>query len=417
MRDRRGVRRELRVGRHGRRCRPVAALQRDPGRNCRDRERIDGLACRGRSGDHLRRALGNGRRLGITALLQVGVGEVVERMQLVRKLAVRMRRIRGATVGRDRFRPGADARERVRRHVQRMRHGRREGRVAPRGGQRARCERRHVVGVDQVVGQARMVGQPREQPLQRVRRLELQRVGLVGGQRGLRHRERMEDLQLVVLRMGRRQRTHRADVVPESGRLRRRIGVPVEMAHCRQQCALAARRPPCREAGRDGSPAPFDGRRRLEAAERIAPLRQREAPPGHRAARVAAADVLEGPRRLGEPERVQQRDGLVEIRLDGRTTGGREPDAGAADARRVESRGLVIVALVGGDGRRGRDQQYGSGGAEAAAETGSGHGGIPWRRRPTLAPQREAGKDPGSGAVRAAAGNPRKVRHRRPPPR
>ena len=54
-------------------------------------------------------------------------------------------------IGVDRFLPEADARERVRRHVQRVRDIRRQRRIAASRAQRLLGERRVIVGVNDVV--------------------------------------------------------------------------------------------------------------------------------------------------------------------------------------------------------------------------------------------------------------------------
>ena len=96
-------------------------------------------------------------RRAVLRRLQVGIDAVVHRVQFFgdRPVALRDRARRDVRV--DRFLPVADARERVRRHVQRVRRRRRDLRVAPRGVERPIGERRHVVAVDDVVREARMI--------------------------------------------------------------------------------------------------------------------------------------------------------------------------------------------------------------------------------------------------------------------
>ena len=74
--------------------------------------------------------------------------------------------------------------------------------VGARRRQRLVRQRRRVVGVDDVVRQAGMLRHLLEERLEDVGRLQILRVGLVGRRRGLRDRERVEDLRLGVVRVG-----------------------------------------------------------------------------------------------------------------------------------------------------------------------------------------------------------------------
>ena len=94
----------------------------------------------------------------VLAGLQVRVDDVVHRVQFFRRRARLARAVGRHDVGVDRFLPGADARERVRRHVQRVRRRRRDRRVACAPRQRAIRQRRHVVAVNDVVRDAGMIG-------------------------------------------------------------------------------------------------------------------------------------------------------------------------------------------------------------------------------------------------------------------
>jgi len=94
--------------------------------------------------------------------------------------------------------PRADAREDVRRHVQRVRRRGRDRRIAPRGRYPFVGDRRRVVAVDQIVRDAGMVGVLLEFILEDRRRLEIRRVGLVGLRLGPGEIERIEDLRFVV---------------------------------------------------------------------------------------------------------------------------------------------------------------------------------------------------------------------------
>ena len=95
--------------------------------------------------------------LAVPGELQIGVDDVVHRMQRVIAFVALERHVSRTAVGRRRVLPGADAGEDMRGHVQRMRRGRRDGRVASCRRQTLLCDRRRVVGVDQVMRDARMI--------------------------------------------------------------------------------------------------------------------------------------------------------------------------------------------------------------------------------------------------------------------
>ena len=204
--------------------------------------------------------------------------------------------------------------------------------VAARGGERLVGERRRVVGVDDVVRQAGMLRHLLEERLEDVGRLQLLRVGLVGRHRRLRDRQRVEDRTSMSfglaaddssaspLRSGRRDRAASSDrrcsnrmATASMSAFSRGVGDPVA-------CALATMRL-----------ALLDRRRLPQAAERVPPLAHRHAPVRHRAAGILLRDRLEHLGRFGEPERVQQRDRLVEVVLHAGGAGGVELHAGAAD--------------------------------------------------------------------------------------
>ena len=102
-------------------------------------------------------------RVGVASALHVGVEEEIHGVELVafathaHSSGFARGRDRGE-VGVDIVLPEADAGEDVRRHVQGVRRGGRDLRVAAGGGQSELRELRLIVGVDQVVGHAGMVG-------------------------------------------------------------------------------------------------------------------------------------------------------------------------------------------------------------------------------------------------------------------
>ena len=88
----------------------------------------------------------DGLRLLVLRELQIGIDHVVHRVQLLVEFLARLCRARRRDVGRDRFLPIADAREDVRRHVLRVRRGRRDlgvslGRIEPFLGKGRRSRR------------------------------------------------------------------------------------------------------------------------------------------------------------------------------------------------------------------------------------------------------------------------------------
>ena len=113
--------------------------------------------------------------------LQVGVNLVVAGMQFFCRLTFAPRRRCRRDIAVDGFLPVAHARKGVRWHVQRMRRIRRNFRITPRRHERPSRQRRHVVSMDNVVRQSRMLRLLLEQFLQNRARLQPPRVGLVRG--------------------------------------------------------------------------------------------------------------------------------------------------------------------------------------------------------------------------------------------
>ena len=102
-------------------------------------------------------------------------------------------------VGVNRLLPGAHARERMRWHVQRVGRGRRNRRIALCRTDGFVSQRRDVVAMNDVVGDAGMIRLTRVQLLEDRARLELIDVGLVAGQRRRGQRQRPENRGLAVL--------------------------------------------------------------------------------------------------------------------------------------------------------------------------------------------------------------------------
>ena len=168
------------------RFRPVAAFERLARGNRRQGEEARGRrrAGRRRAGIESGRDAANGiqhaLRRRVLSALEVGVHQVVARVQFLGRRALTLRRGDGQQIRLDRRLPVAEARECVRRHVERVRLFGRDGRVSPGRVDRARRERRHVVAVDDVVREPRMVGMVRPEALEHRPGFQLIRVGLVG---------------------------------------------------------------------------------------------------------------------------------------------------------------------------------------------------------------------------------------------
>ncbi len=138
--------------------------------------------------------------VGIAAALQVGVSQVVHRMQLFADVTLIVRGVAGGFVGLDRIFPEAEAGEDVGRHMQGMRRCRCDLRVRSGRRQSALSELRAVVGVDQVMGHTRMVGLTVVDGLEDVSGPFLVGVGVIGGRSGCNQRQGVKDLGFVVAR-------------------------------------------------------------------------------------------------------------------------------------------------------------------------------------------------------------------------
>ena len=225
--------------------------------------------------------------LGLRVLrhLQVGVGLIVEGVQRFADAAGLLRLRRRLDVGGHRFLPQADTREGVRGHVERVGHGRRDVRVRARGRQRLVGQRRHVVGVDDVVRQPRVVRHLLVERLENLRGAQVLRERLVGGERGLIDRQRPEDPGLDVARILRGHRFGRLLVRQHPRSLRARVGAREQSGHGVDVALLARRRRSGRLALVDRGLARGNRLGRSQAGERIAPVRQGDPPVGHRAGR------------------------------------------------------------------------------------------------------------------------------------
>ena len=293
-----------------------------------------------RARQDLGEAVENLLRFLVLRRLQVGVHLVVPRVQPFADVVPRHGGVVRADVGVDRLLPRADAREGVRRHVERVRRVGREVRVLPRVGQRARRERRHVVAVNQIVRDAGMIGLHFVEPLEDRGGLQLVRVGLVGGRRRLIDGEGVERGGLAIVRILRRELRHRLLVGERPRAVIECGGVLVEQRDGGDVGALAIgfRADRLRLLRRDE--AVLQHLRRAQAGERVAPRRHRDPPLCDAARRIVVEHFLEAGDRVGELERVQERDRVIELLRRGGRARGCEMDLSeplAAGARRLRA--------------------------------------------------------------------------------
>ena len=267
-------------------------------------------------------------RRPVLARLEICVHDVVERVQRLipdrgfsQLRVIRLAGIRGRAVGVDRLLPETEAREDVRRHVLRVRHGRRDLRVAPRSAEPARGQGRIVIAVDDVVRDAGMVRLLGQDLLEDRARLQLIGVRLVGRRRRRVQRERIEHRGLAVVGIAPVELLHRL-LVGGGPRAMVQLVVVAIVRLDRGDVVLLARR--CGQPTRllQGGRALLQHRRARGLPERVVDA-HRHAPVAHRAGRILRRQLGEGLLRLLVPERVQERDRALEIGLDsGRTRDG-----------------------------------------------------------------------------------------------
>ena len=173
-----------------------------------------------------------------------------------------------------------------------------------------------IVGVNDVVREPRVLRMLLEERLEDGRGFQLLRIFLVARQGGLIHRERVEDARLHVARKFRTTRS-----MPARRRSARALsrGVPArkELGGRGDKCALARGRRARREGALNGGSPKLNLLRRAKPCEWIAPSAERHAPVRHRAGGVLRRHPSSRDR-LREPERMQERNGAIEILPQGR---------------------------------------------------------------------------------------------------
>ena len=231
-------------------------------------------------------------RFRILSRLQIGIDEVVHRMQLVVGFIAGFRGARRFRVGADRFLPIADAGEDMRRHVLRMRRCRCDLRI-PLGRIEAFLRQgRRVVEMDQIVRDAGMARLALEDRLEDRRALELHRIGLIARRGGDIELDRIEDLRFVVIRISLRHAFHGLEIGEHAGAMIDFVIVGIERGHRIDEIALALRLRADRLALLDRRKAKrkiADRRRRVRIVEKA----KRNAPIGDAAVRIGLEYLLE----------------------------------------------------------------------------------------------------------------------------
>ena len=235
-----------------------------------------------------------------------------------------------------------------------MWHRRRERRITPRRRERFFRQRRMIVGVDDVVRQARVFRMLLEERLENRRRLQLLNVLLVCCERGLVDRKGIENPPLHVSRILRDQPLHALFVRERPRPLRRCGGVGEQFRRGRDVCALSRCRRPGTRRALDCRAPELNLLRRTEPGKGISPAAERDAPVGDGTGGVFGGDTLECRDRLCEPERMQERDGTVEVLPQRRRARRHEADVRAA-GQIVAASGVFVLA--GGRERRNRESQ------------------------------------------------------------
>ena len=231
----------------------------------------------------------------------------------------------GREVGVDRFLPQAQADEDVRRHVERVRRGRRDLRVAARGVETHRGKLGLVAAVNQVMRDARLIGVLREQLVQDRNRLlpivERRVVGRLAGEQ----RQRVERGGLGVVRVVAIDLLHAVGVGLRAGHVIASLGIAEKGGGSREISLLTARGVRAGLSLLDLRPAAIE----IGLAHLLPELvveAHRGAPVRHRATRRCLRDGDELLFGFLVPERVEQRDAALEVLLHGGRTRRREPD-------------------------------------------------------------------------------------------
>ena len=248
----------------------------------------------------------------------------------------------------------------MRRHMLRMARGGRDRRIDRRRRDGPRGEGRVIVGVDQIVRRAGMIGMRLHHGLEDRAGALLPAVCLVVEVDALDDREPVERGDIGVVGIGGTQRVHAVGVSAGPGHL---VGIrPVVDAHRIDQAGLARAHARHLQRAIDESLARGETFRIERAAERIAARAHRRAPQRNAAGRIARGNRREA-RGIGL-ERMQSGDLPFQRRLRAGGAGVGEVDRAIAGDRAARRRAAETAG--GGEGRRlqrqgQRDGQCGAG--------------------------------------------------------
>ena len=234
-----------------------------------------------------------GAGIGVTPELKIRVNHVIHGVQDAADRVLLPGFGNRSLVGIDRLHPIAHAREDMRRHVQRVRGVRRDIRIAQCRRQPFLRERREIVGVNEIVGHARMVRMLGKLRFENCSRLQRPGIGLVGRRLTCGEIERVEYLRFIVVGITRREPLERVGQRPDARALRP-LGETVVIGGDRfDVIALALR------LGANGAAA-IDllcARRACSGsrpdAERVAYQEGRDSPGGDGATRIAVERLAE----------------------------------------------------------------------------------------------------------------------------
>ena len=175
---------------------PHAALDREPRR---DRRKCIGAALSGAESRDALSFLDDQARFSVTGELHVRVHHVVHGVQPGARLVGRFGRRGRTPVGSDRFLPCPDAREDVRRHVQRVGRRRRDLGIALCRRQALLGNRGVVVAVNEIVRHAGMLGVLHDLGLEDLGSFQGRRKGFVGRLLRGGQIDRVENLRLIIV--------------------------------------------------------------------------------------------------------------------------------------------------------------------------------------------------------------------------
>ena len=202
------------------------------------------------------------------------------------------------------------------RHVERVRCVGRQVRIFPRVGQTARRQRRRVVAVNEVVRHPGMIGLERVELFENRRGLQLVGVGLVGWQRRLIDRQRVEGCSFEVFRVLGVDLLHRLFIGERPRAMIECVGVLIEKHGRRDVLALPIGFRANRLRRFRSCETILQCFRGPQAGKRVAPRAQGDSPLRDAARWIALQHVLEPGGRVGKLEGVEQCHRVIEFLTD-----------------------------------------------------------------------------------------------------